>query len=200
MMERFTVFDYKVARTRCEDEIIYKSPEIVAGLNKLFSDPNLCPCLDDQNGEGISTFRLKDYFLFKDVDGIEPFKGWFENQAILVSDYFGKPGATGVTYFRAWTNKIFKGCSGNVHDHDPDSDAMAVFYPLAPEGSADFAFVKDGWAHARNHEILPENISWQNIKEGDLIIHETRAWHTVSEHQNDIPRIVFVIEFSYTFD
>lgn len=197
MIDFYKVFDYKIARTHCEDEQIYKSPAITAGLDKLFSDPNLCPCLDDQNGEGVSTFRLKDYFLFKDVDGIEPFKEWFEKQALSVSDYFGKPNATGVTYFRAWTNKIYKGCSGNVHDHDPDSDAMAVFYPLAPEGSADFGLVKDGWAHARNNEILPENISWQNVKEGDLLFHETRAWHTVSEHNSEDPRIVFVLEFSY---
>lgn len=194
------VFNYKVARTHCNDSLIYKSKEITQGLDKLFSDPNLCPCLDDQNGEGVSTFRLEDYFLFKDVDGIEPFKKWFEEQALEISDYFGKPNATGVTYFRAWTNKIYKGCSGNVHDHDPDSDAMAVFYPLAPEGSADFGFVKDGWAHARNNEIAIENLAWQNVEEGDLIFHETNAWHTVSEHQSDTPRIVFVIEFSYTFN
>lgn len=198
IVEKYTVFDYKLARTKCEDESLYKGPEIVAGLDKLFSDPNLCPCLDDQNGEGVSTFRLKDYFLFKDVDGIEPFKKWFEEQALTVSDYFGHPNATGVTYFRAWTNKIFKGCSGNVHDHDPDSHAMAVFYPLAPENSADFGLVKDGWAHAKNHEIPVENIAWQNVKEGELLFHETRAWHTVSEHQSETPRIVFVIEFSYT--
>jgi len=137
-MEKYTVFDYKLARTRCDDELIYKNKRMVEGLDKLFSDPNLCPCLDDQNGEGISTFRLKDYFLFKDVDGIDAFKEWFEEQALSVSEYFGYPNATGITYFRAWSNKIFKGCSGNVHDHDPDSHAMAVFYPLAPTNSADF--------------------------------------------------------------
>lgn len=199
-MEQYLVFDYKIARTHCSELPIYKGLEITAGLDKLFSDPNLCPCLDDQNGEGISTFRLKDYFLFKDVDGIEPFKQWFTSQALDVCAYFDKPGATGITFYRAWANKIFKGCSGNVHDHDPESDAMAVFYPLAPEGSADFGLVKDGWAHARNHEILPENIAWQNVKEGDLLFHETRAWHTVSEHTADSPRIVFVMEFTYTFD
>ena len=196
-MEKYTVFDYKLARTHCDDESIYKNKAMVEGLDKLFADPKLCPCLDDQNGEGISTFRLKDYFLFKDVDGIGPFKLWFEEQALRVSDYFGHPGATGITYFRAWSNKIFKGCSGNVHDHDPDSHAMAVFYPLAPENSADFGLVKDGVAHQRNHEILPENLSWQNVKEGDLLFHETRAWHTVSEHTADTPRIVFVMEFKY---
>ena len=199
-MEKYTVFDYKIARTKSNDPTIYKGSEITVGLNKLFSDPNLCPCLDDQNGEGISTFRLKDYFLFKDVEGIEPFKNWFEEQALDVSEYFGYPRATGLTYFRAWTNKIFKGCSGNVHDHDPNSHAMAVFYPLVPENSSDFGLVKDGWAHAKNHEIKPENIIWQNVKEGDLLFHETRAWHTVSEHKSDTPRIVFVIEFSYTFN
>lgn len=198
MMEKYTVFDYKIARTHCDDELIYKNSAIVAGLDKLFSDPKLCPCLDDQNGAGVSTFRLKDYFLFKDVDGIEPFREWFEVQALKVSDYFGHPDAKGVTYFRAWTNKIFKGCSGNVHDHDPNSHGMALFYPLAPSNSADFGLVKDGWAHARNHEILPENIAWQNVKEGDCLFHETHAWHTVSEHTSDDPRIVFVIEFSYT--
>lgn len=196
-MEKYTIFDYKIARTHCNDKNIYKSPEIVAGLDKLFSDPKLCPCLDDQNGEGVSTFRLKDYFLFKDVDGIDPFLAWFKEQALSVSDYFGYPNAKDVTFFRAWTNKIYKGCSGNVHDHDPNSHAMAVFYPLAPEDSADFGLVKDGWAHAKNHEIKPENISWQNIKEGDLIFHETRAWHTVSEHKSDEPRIVFVMEFRF---
>jgi hypothetical protein len=198
-MKKYKVFDYKIARTKCKDINIYKSQEITNGLDQLFLDPNLCPCLDDQNGEGISTFRLKDYFLFNDVKGIEPFKKWFEEQALEVSDYFDHPNATGITYFRAWTNKIFKGCSGNVHDHDPDSHAMAVFYPLVPEGSSDFGFVKDGWAHAKNHEILPDNLSWQNIEEGELIFHETNAWHTVSEHNSDTPRIVFVIEFRYTY-
>lgn len=199
-MEKIQIFDYKIVRTKCEDVSIYKNNKMLEGLDKLFSDPNLCPCLDDQNGEGISTFRLKDYFLFKDVDGIDLFKEWFEKQALRVSDYFGYPNATGVTYFRAWTNKIFKGCSGNVHDHDPDSHAMAVFYPVAPEGSADFGLVRNGWAHARNHEIKDENLHWMNVKEGDLIFHETRAWHTVSEHKSDSPRIVFVIEFRYTFN
>ena len=196
-MEQYTVFDYKLARTHCSDTTLYKSPQIVAGIDKLFSDPNLCPCLEDQNGEGVSTFRLKDYFLFKDVDGIDPFKQWFEQQALNVSEYFGHPNAKSIKYFRAWANKIWKGCSGNVHDHDPGSHAMAVFYPLAPENSADFGLVKDGWAHAKNYELLPENIAWQNVKEGDLIFHETHAWHTVSEHRFDEPRVVFVIEFSY---
>lgn len=198
MIEFYKVFDYKVARTKCKDLEIYKSKEISKGLNQLFSDPNLCPCLDDQNGEAVSTFRLKDYFLFKNVKGIDQFKQWFEVQALAVSSYFGHPDAKGVTYFRAWTNKMFKGSSGNVHDHDPDSHAMAVFYPIAPDGSADFGLVKDGWAHAKNHDIPLENISWQNVKEGDLIFHETNAWHTVSEHKSEEPRVVFVIEFSYT--
>lgn len=196
-MKKYKVFDYKIARTHCDDESIYKNPKIVLGLDKLFSDPNLCPCLDDQNGEGISTFRLNDYFLFNNVDGIDPFKQWFEEQALAVCDYFDQSNATGITYNRAWTNKIFKGCSGNVHDHDPECDAMAVFYPLAPEGSADFGLVNNGWAHAKNNEIHPENIAWQNVREGDLLFHETSAWHTVSEHNAEDPRIVFVIEFSY---
>jgi len=196
-MKKYKVFDYKVARTHCNNESIYKNKKITEGLDKLFADPNLCPCLEDQNGEGISTFRLKEYFLFKDVEGIDEFKQWFENQALSVSEYFGHSNATGITYYRAWTNKIFKGCSGNVHDHDPNSHAMAVFYPLAPANSADFGFVKDGWAHAKNNEIKAENIAWQNVKEGDLIFHETNAWHTVSEHLSEEPRIVFVMEFSF---
>lgn len=199
MIERYKVFDYIIARTHCEDESIYKNKELVEGLDFLFSQSNLDPYLEDQNGKGLSTFRVPGYWLF-DVRGIELFQKWFKIQALEVSDYFGQPNATDIKIFRCWTNKGWKGYSGNVHDHDPDSHAMAVFYPLAPEGSADFGLVKDGWAHAKNHEILPENIAWQNIKEGDLIFHETRAWHTVSEHKSDNPRIVFVIEFSYTFD
>jgi len=59
--------------------------------------------------------------------------------------------------------------------------------------------VKDGWPHAKNHELLPENIKWQNVREGDLLFHETTAWHTVSEHTSESPRIVFVMEFKYTY-
>jgi hypothetical protein len=197
-MEQYTAFDYKLARTHCDDAEIYKSKQITDGLDKLFGNRDLNPCLEDQNGKGISTFRVPGYFLFDDVDGIDPFQKWFEEQALEIAEYFGHANATGVTYFRAWTNKIWKGCSGNVHDHDPNSHAMAVFYPLAPEGSADFGLVKDGWAHAKNNEIPDGNIAWQHIREGDCLFHETRAWHTVSEHTSEDPRIVFVIEFSYT--
>jgi hypothetical protein len=197
-MEFYKEFDYIVARTHCDDSHIYKNTKMITGLDKLFSDPNLCSQLEDQNGKGVSTFRVPGYFLFNDIDGIELFKEWFEQQALTVCEYFGHPGATGIKYFRAWTNKAWKGASGNVHDHDPNSHAMAVFYPLAPEGSADFGLVKDGWAHAKNHEIPDGNIAWQNIREGDCLFHETRAWHTVSEHTSDDPRIVFVVEFSYT--
>jgi len=196
-MITYKVFDdYKVARFHCEDASIYKSPELSQGLDNLFSNPDLDPCLEDQNGKGISTFRVPGYWLL-DVPGIKPFESWLKIKLLEASEYFGHPGAVDVSFFRCWTNKIWKGCSGNVHDHDPDSDGIALFYPLAPDSSADLAFVKDGWAHARNHEILSENLAWQNVKEGDLLLHETRAWHTVSEHNHEMPRIVFVLEFRY---
>jgi hypothetical protein len=196
-MKTYTVFDdYKVARFHCGDEMIYKNPTMVQGLDTLFTNPDLDPNLVDQNGKGLSTFTVPKYKLFE-VDGIELFKQWFTDRAIEAAAYFGQPGASDIIINRAWSNKIWKGCSGNVHDHDPESHAMAVFYPLAPKGSADLAFVKDGVDHARNHEVLIENLAWQNIQEGDVIFHETHAWHTVSEHTIDNPRIVFVIEFSY---
>lgn len=195
-MKRYKEFDYILARTHCDDESIYKNPELSKGLTDLFNRSDLDPYLEDQNGPGLSTFRVPGYWLF-DVPGIEPFQKWFKEQALELRDYFGQPNATDIKFFRCWTNIGWKGYSGNVHDHDPGSHAMAVFYPLAPEGSADFGLVKDGWAHAKNHEIPAGNIAWQNIKEGDCIFHQTHAWHTVSEHTSEDPRIVFVMEFSY---
>tara|TARA_B110000503_G_scaffold68570_1_gene107054 strand:- start:7349 stop:7945 length:597 start_codon:yes stop_codon:yes gene_type:complete len=196
-MKTYTVFDdYKVARFHCDDEMIYKNTTMVQGLDTLFTNPDLDPNLVDQNGKGLSTFTVPKYKLFE-VNGIDLFKQWFTDRALETAEYFGHTDATAIVINRAWSNKIWKGCSGNVHDHDPESHAMAVFYPLAPEGSADLAFVRDGVDHARNHEVLSENLAWQDVREGDVLFHETRAWHTVSEHSADSPRIVFVIEFSY---
>jgi hypothetical protein len=198
-MKTYKVFDdYKVARFHCEDETIYKRKELVEGLDELFARPDLDPNLLDQNGKGVSTFRVPGYWLM-DVKGIESFYQYLKEKALEVADYFGHTNAKDITIFRCWTNKIWEGCSGNVHDHDPESHVIALFYPLAPGNSADLGFVRDTRNHASNHEILPQNLEWQNVKEGDLLFHETRAWHTVSEHKNKDPRIVFVIELSYIF-
>lgn len=199
-METYKVFDdcqYKVVRFHCDDETVYKNDTFVKGLDDLFSQPDLDPQLLDQNGKGLSTFRLEQYWLM-DVPGIAHFEKFFTEKAIEACEIFGKPGATGVRINRCWTNKIWKGCSGNVHDHDPESDAIAVFYPLAPGNSADLGLVRNTRNHATNDEIKEGDVVWQNIKEGDLVLHETRTWHTVSEHKDEHPRIVFVLEFSYT--
>ena len=195
-MKTEKIFEYTVARFHCQDESIYKTPELVKSVDDLFNSPDLDPSLENQNGKGVSTFGLEQYWLL-DLKGIGTFEKWFKQCVLEAAEYFGHPGATDIEYYRTFTNKMWPGSSGNVHAHNLGCHGVAVFYFEQPENGSDLVLVKDSYLGATNEDIPEENKRYMNVKQGDLVLHNTAAWHSVSLHKGKTPRIVFVLEYKY---
>ena len=218
-MKKETVFNHEVVRCKCEDESLYRSDILLNDLNRVFDLPRFADAvynIKDWNGPdtappgtyGSSMYTDDNSWSLNELCGIEPFLSWFKEQALKSAEYFGFDNASDVVLTRTWSNKYLYGSSARIHSHKegvppPESeqlDIVSVFYVQQPDdpSSADFVLVKDG----RDGDVVEdqpiENISFMNVKQGDLLFHRAyNTWHGVSLHKHKTPRIMFILEFYF---
>lgn len=131
---------------------------------------------------------------------------WVKKKAIEVSKDLGfKCNSVDLTI--DWMNVMYKGSFGNCHTHDDDSEPdtankiVAIFYLQAPANSSNLLAVKKTIDYSKMgvspFTISKEEIFSIPITTGDLILHKVDLPHAMSEHLNDIPRLVVVMEFRY---
>lgn len=196
-METYNLFKYRIARDNCKDTSIYKNETLLESLESLFSNDNLYNRLEDANGLVLSSFGIKNFSVLT-MPGLDKFLEWHKEKALSVSSFFGHPNATDIEFVNSWVNKVFINASGDVHFHENISHVVSTFYPIVPlTNSADLVVVNEGLDHSKLNLYSEENISHQNIKEGDCLFMDTITPHGVTPHLNNDPRITFVFEFKY---
>jgi hypothetical protein len=195
-METIKIFDYKVCRFKCSDATLFRTEELIFGIDKIFNNSDLDDDLDNQMKHGVSTFGIEKYKLL-DTNGISQLISWIKSRILEASSFFGYNNATDVDILQSFTNKMWPGATGKVHNHTNNRHGVIVFYFQQPDNGSDLVIVKDSFIGDDLKDISEENKFYLNVKQGDLVIHETNAWHGVSLHKGTAPRIVFVLEFDY---
>ena len=196
-METYNLFKYRIARTNCEDKSIYKNDTLVKSLDLFFSDEGLSNRLEDSNGEVLSSFGVKNFSVLT-LPGMDKFLEWHKEKALSVSEFFGHRNATDIEFVNSWVNKVFENASGDVHFHENISHVVSTFYPVVPtDNSADLVVVNEGLDHSKLEIYSSDNISYQNVKEGDCLFMDVITPHGITRHSNKDPRITFVFEFKY---
>ena len=175
------VFGYDIHHTNAPDHF-YNSLELRQSIDQLYQSSMVRSTerAPEQQGEGYTTFALPSETVYS-LAGIYPLLDYI---GFEIQSYHG---AYHVTYDRAWTNKIYQGCYGSIHNHQRDDlDGVAIFYYQVPPNSSNLLIHSDN-NYDPHHAI--------NVQQGDLILHCDQVLHSVSPHNNSIPRICFILEY-----
>jgi len=195
-MQTSTIFDYKLCQFHCNDNL-FRTPELLASVEDIFKNQELDTSLNGHLiGQGISTFGNSTQDLLK-TNGITPLIEWIKVQILNAAEFLGHHGVQSVDLYQAFTNKLYPGCSGKVHNHTASGHGVVVFYFQQPQFGSELVLVKDGFIGADLENFKDQDKHHLKVKQGDLIIHETRTWHGVTVNNGSTPRIVFVFEYRY---
>jgi hypothetical protein len=104
-----------------------------------------------------------------------------------------------VTFVRSWANRIFKDCTGILHNHHGYGhvDVTGILYVDVPDHGAELIFVRDGELGKSHLDYAPEDRYYLQPKPGELILHDSAIFHTVGQHVVDMTRTVFVFDAVY---
>ncbi len=206
-------FGYKVIKIQCEDSTIYKNDLLMQSVEQVYTSPAVIHRVretigDSQKGTGLTTVG-QPYPLIT-LPGSSKLEDWLTEQFLSVRDLLGCTGDK-VFFKRSWTNRMYYGAFGHVHQHvridnyiknitgytDENfcPDAVGILYVNVPPNSSNLAFIENGRPDEPvenfDNPILLEPV------EGMLVIHSPYVWHGVTKHLSDIPRDVFVFDIDY---
>ena len=206
-------FGHKVIKIQCEDPTIYKNDLLMQSVEQVYTSPAVIHRVretigDSQKGTGLTTVG-QPYPLIT-LPGASKLEDWLTEQFLSVRDTLGFTGDK-VFFKRSWTNRMYYGAFGHVHQHvridnyiknitgytDENfcPDAVGILYVNVPPNSSKLAFIEDG----RPDEPVEnfDNPILLDPVEGMLVIHSPHVWHGVTKHLSDIPRDVFVFDIDY---
>lgn len=207
------IYGHKVIKFQCNDKSIYKNDLLMQSVEQVYTSPVVINRVretvgDSQKGTGLTTVG-QPYPLIS-LPGASKLEDWLTEQFLSVRDILGCKGDS-VYFKRSWTNRMYYGAYGHVHQHikidnyiktitgytDENfcPDAVGILYVNVPPKSSNLVFVKDG----RPDEPVDnfDETTWLEPVEGMLVIHSPYVWHGVSKHLSDIPRDVFVFDIDY---
>lgn len=206
-------FGHKVIKIQCEDPTIYKNDLLMQSVEQVYTSPAVIHRVretigDSQKGTGLTTVG-QPYPLIT-LPGASKLEDWLTEQFLSVRDTLGFTGDK-VFFKRSWTNRMYYGAFGHVHQHvridnyiknitgytDENfcPDAVGILYVNVPPNSSKLAFIEDG----RPDEPVEnfDNPILLDPVEGMLVIHSPHVWHGVTKHLSDSPRDVFVFDIDY---
>ena len=150
--------------------------------------------IKDVEGKVASTFGYKVIELH---DSVFPIKVWISDCILESAVDLGYTGANKVNIINVFSNKMWPDSVGSVHHHPETFHGVAVFYLQCPLNSSDLYIVPRGFMGATEKDFDPSELSYLNVKQGELIIHNPLAWHGVSKNNSKENRTVLVFEFQY---
>lgn len=191
------VFGHKVIRIQCNNIEVYKNKELTRSLDQIFNLPEVKKfdySRDSQVGTGLS-FSDHKYLSLVNLPGSKHLVEWVTEQMLSI-----RPEHTGVKFVRSWSNRIFQGCMGRLHNHATYSplDLVAVLYVDVPTTGGELVFVNGGEDGKTHLDYDPTDLYYIQPKQGELIIHDASVYHTVATHTEDMMRTVFVFDIDYT--
>lgn len=191
------VFGHDIIRIKCPNTEFYKNKELTSSLDRIFDLPEIKKfnySRENQNGNGL-TFSDHPYLRLTNLPGAQRLAGWVANMMLDAH-----PDGGGIDFIRSWSNRIFQGCSGRVHNHlgYGHVDIVGIFYVDVPTTGAELVFVKNGEKGKTHLDYDPADLYYITPNQGELILHDPGLYHTVAEHTEDITRTVFVFDAVYT--
>ena len=175
------VFGFNIHHTNLPIHL-YDSPQLKQSIDQLYQSPVVKSTkrAPEQQGEGYSTFTLPNETVYS-LEGVHPLLDYIGHTALQYHN------ASNITFDRVWTNMILNGCYGSIHSHQHSNiDGVAIFHYQVPHNSANLLI------HIDNNYDPHYTIK---VKQGDLILHCDKVLHSVSTHNNPIPRICFILEY-----
>jgi hypothetical protein len=218
-MTKQEIFGHAVCRTHCDDESVYKNPEILSSIEMVFDSYVVKNRVrqvigDSHKGRGVTSVGQPYPLVY--LPGAEKMVNWLNEQFLRAKPLLGidKPGEQ-ILYKRSWANRMARGAFGDVHQHvkidnyialtgyeseDFCPDAVGILYIDTPPGSSNLVFVEN--AEGITDQPVEyfqgrEDMFWLNPRAGDLVIHSPAVWHGVSKHNSDLHRNVFVFDIDY---
>jgi hypothetical protein len=190
------IFGHKIYRIQCTDSNLYRNAELTASVDRVFDLPEIKKFNGNrgsQNGNGL-TFVDHPYLSLEHLPGSKPLMDWVARQIIANTD------RTGITFVRSWANRIFKDCTGILHNHHGYGhvDITGILYVDVPDHGAELIFVKGGEIGKSHLDYAPEDRYYLQPKQGELILHDSTIFHTVGQHVVDMTRTVFVFDAVYS--
>jgi hypothetical protein len=191
------IFGYKIIINKIPKKF-FQTNELSNSLDVLFNSEIVLSMggnSEEQRGKSYSTCSFSNDILLE-LEGINPLIKYITNIILKEHNITNvNYKYRGVTFDRAWANKMFKGCSGACHTHNGSNDGTAIFYFSVPKNGSNLIILEHPIEDVvnENHKNISHFIP---VKTGDLILHGKNVPHAVSEHLSETPRICFVFDYS----
>jgi hypothetical protein len=191
------VFNRKIIRFQCDEVEFYTNENFLHNLNRLFNHPAMRDTVSNEQVGDAQTTVGKNFLLPLKLPGAENLERWIHERLMEAAPHFVDFTPTSIQFVRTWTNKMFRGCEGQTHNHRGPNHGVGVFYVNIPENGSDLVFVRDGVYMTKISDYAIGDVVFAGTRTGELVLHDTEISHAVSEHDNDEPRICIVVEFTY---
>lgn len=199
-MNVIQIFGKTVVRHHCQDLNEYLTPELIASASQMLHHP-LSRSEEEEYRVGPSrtTCDVHELSVLKTA-GHEKLTGWIANKCLESATAFGVNNAKSLMLGRNWMNIMYKGSEGVCHNHShsgKDPEIVAIFYPYVPVDGAELVFINNGLDKTMldNYDEIDRN--YQKVISGDLIIHDSTLFHTITKHTSESPRVCFIFEIDY---
>jgi hypothetical protein len=190
MKQVTSIFNNTIIRFQYKESLI----NLQNTVDTIFNNFDIGDNIKDYEGKIVSTFGFKDLNI---QNSVLPIKGWISDCILESAVDLGYTRVTKVNIINIFSNKMWPGSAGSIHHHPGTFHGVAVFYLQCPLDSSDLYIVPNGFMGATEKDFDPSDLSYLNVKQGDLIIHNPLAWHGVTKNNSKENRIVLVFEFQY---
>lgn len=195
---------YQYSAYTCPNVEFYKNSKLVNNFKTIFSNDIVKKGTSYHAGGNRTdtTSGLPALDAFK-IPGTGDLTNWITSCLLDSSEKFTNKKASGIKFLRNWINIYHNRATMACHNHIAagiDSH-VAIFYQTVPkENYSKFVFVRTATWDQPLAEIAVEDQQILDVHEGLLLVHHSSAWHAVTQHLNDEPRIAMIFDFLYEFN
>ena len=199
-MKIIQVFGKIVVKPSCDILSQCVTPTMIQSVNEMLNH-SMSKSDDEEyrTGPTRTTCDVADLSFLKVQDN-EKLSEWISLKCLESASAFGVESAKGIVLGRNWMNIMYTGSEGICHKHSDtgkDPQVVAIFYPYVPEGGAELVFIRNGADKTMLKDYDEVDRLYQKVTTGDLVIHDSTLFHTVTKHTSNDSRVCFILEFDY---
>jgi hypothetical protein len=199
-MKTIQAFGKTVVKHHCEILSQCVTPTLIQSVNEMLNH-SLSKTDDEEyrTGPTRTTCDVADLSFLKVKDN-EKLSSWIAKKCLESASAFGIDSAKGIVLGRNWMNIMYTGSEGVCHKHSDsgkDPQVVAIFYPYVPNDGAELVFINNGADKTMLRDYIEADRLYQKVTTGDLVIHDSTLFHTVTAHTSSDPRVCFILEFDY---
>jgi Putative 2OG-Fe(II) oxygenase len=196
------VFGHNIVRINCPNIELYKNQELTESLDAVFNLPeikNIDYARGSQDGYGL-TFSDHPYLSLVNLPGAQNLAIWIKDSFISAKELLDLDNSgNDIKFVKSWSNRIFQGCGGRIHNHKGfrPVDVVGILYVDVPSTGAELVFVNNGESGKTHLDYDSSDLYYLQPTPGELIIHNSSIYHTITRHTEDMVRTVFVFDAIY---